>query len=128
MPRFAYADPSGLSESKQKMLRMVPANVMRMLANASDPVFDGFSAISGAFMSADSPLPAKLREIAILRVGYLSNAAYEVFQHEALARHVGLTDAQIVMLSATSASLSDCLQENKVRSRRKERNFFIVAS
>ena len=55
-------------------------------------------------MSADSPLPAKLREIAILRVGYLSNAAYEVFQHEALARHVGLTDAQIVAIKAGGAA------------------------
>ena len=104
MPRIAYADPAGLCESKQQMLEMVPANVMRMMANASDAVFDGFTAISRGFMNADSPLPAKLREIAILRVGYLSNAAYEVFQHEALARHVGLSDAQIAAIKAGGAA------------------------
>ncbi len=104
MPRIPYADPAKLSESKQRMLRMVPANVMRMMANASDPVFDGFGALSGAFVGGDSPLPPKLREIAILRVGYLSNAAYEVFQHEALARHVGLSDAQIAAIKAGGAA------------------------
>jgi len=52
-------------------------------------------ALSMGFMGESSPLPPKLREIAILRVGHLSNAAYEVFQHEALARHVGLSEAEI---------------------------------
>ena len=104
MSRIPYADPTGLSDAKQKMLKLVPANVMRMMANASDPVFEGFAALSSGFMGADSPLPPKLREIAILRVGYLSNAAYETFQHEALARHVGLSDAQIVAIKTGGAA------------------------
>jgi 4-carboxymuconolactone decarboxylase len=106
MPRMPYADPVGLSDSKRQMLARIPANVIRMLAGASDAVFDGFGAFTSGFMGADSPLPAQLREIAILRVGYLSNAAYEVFQHEALARHVGLTEEQIAAIRAGGAAAS----------------------
>jgi 4-carboxymuconolactone decarboxylase len=106
MPRMPYADSAGLSHAKRQMLDRIPANVIRMLAGASDAVFDGFGAFTVGFMGTDSPLPAQLREIAILRVGYLSNAAYEVFQHEALARHVGLTEAQIAAITTGGAAAS----------------------
>ncbi|RYD95692.1 MAG: carboxymuconolactone decarboxylase family protein, partial [Sphingomonadales bacterium] len=64
------------------------------------PVFRGFAALSSGFMSQEAPLDPKLREIAILRVGYLSNASYEVFQHEALARYVGHSDGAIAAIKA----------------------------
>jgi 4-carboxymuconolactone decarboxylase len=105
MQRIPYPDPATFSEAKRKSLEGRPANVSRMLSAASEDVFLGFSALGQGFMRG-SPLPAKLREIAILRVGYLSNAAYEVFQHEALARHVGLGDAQITAIRAGGAAAS----------------------
>jgi 4-carboxymuconolactone decarboxylase len=106
MPRIAYADPASLSDAKRQMLARIPANVIRMLAGASDAVFDGFGAFTVGFMGPDSPLSPQLREIAILRVGYLSNAAYEVFQPEALARHVGLSDEQIAAIKTGGAAAS----------------------
>jgi 4-carboxymuconolactone decarboxylase len=102
MPRIPYPDPASLSPAMRERLQGNPANVTRMLARASEPVWTGFGALGGAFING-SPLPAKLREIAILRVGYLSNAKYEVFQHEALARHVGLSDAQITAIKEGGA-------------------------
>ena len=39
-----------------------------------------------------------LRELAILRVGRLSRAAYEVFQHERIAREVGVANDKIAAL------------------------------
>jgi len=36
-----------------------------------------------------------LREIAIVRVGVLSKASYEVFQHEAISRRLGMSDVLI---------------------------------
>jgi alkylhydroperoxidase family enzyme len=42
-----------------------------------------------------SKLDPVLREVAILRTGYLSHAAYETWQHEASARLLKMTDAQI---------------------------------
>jgi len=83
-----------------------PANVTRMLAGASEPVFNGFAALSSAFTLGGSPLPPKLREIAILRVGYLSNSAYEIFQHEALARYVGLSEEQIDAIKSGGAAVA----------------------
>jgi alkylhydroperoxidase family enzyme len=69
-----------------------------MMAGASEGVFNGFNALSGAFYGPASSLPAALREVAILRVGYLSNAPYEIFQHEAAARLAGLNDGQIAAI------------------------------
>jgi 4-carboxymuconolactone decarboxylase len=104
MPRIAYPDLSKLPAEVRQRLGDNPANVTRMLFAASPAVLEGFSVLSLAFMGGGSPLPPKLREIAILRVGYLSNASYEVFQHEALARHVGLSDAQIAAIKAGGAA------------------------
>ncbi|MDG2004177.1 MAG: carboxymuconolactone decarboxylase family protein [Novosphingobium sp.] len=94
MPRIPYPDESKMSEDIRAHLGEIPANVTRMMAVASEPVFKGVSQIGSAFIGG-SDLPAKLREIAILRVGYISKAEYETFQHEALGRFVGLTDEQI---------------------------------
>lgn len=106
MPRIPYPDPATLPERMRQMVLANPANVTRMLAGASEPVFFGFAALSSAFTLGGSPLDPKLREIAILRVGYLSDAAYEVFQHEAAARHVGLSDEQIAAIRSGGAAAS----------------------
>jgi AhpD family alkylhydroperoxidase len=104
MPRIPYPDLSKLPEDVRQRLGDNPANVTRMLFAASKPVLDGFSVLSLGFMGGGSPLPPKLREIAILRVSYLSDAAYEVFQHEALARHVGLSEEQIAAIKTGGAA------------------------
>ena len=46
---------------------------------------EGFLKLGGALLR-DNELDSKLREIAILRVGLLSGASYEVHQHRKLAR------------------------------------------
>jgi alkylhydroperoxidase family enzyme len=99
MPRIAYRDPASLSEAARAKLGAVPANVTRMLAVASEPVFDQLSEVGSALIKGSS-LPPQLRELAILRVGYLSDSRYETFQHEALAKYVGLTEAQIAAIRA----------------------------
>ena len=95
MPRIAYADPATLPDSVRTSVARAPINVVRMMAGASDGVFNGFNAFSGAFYGPNSSLPPTLREVAILRVGYMSHASYETFQHEASARLAGLGDGQI---------------------------------
>lgn len=112
MPRIPYADPARLPDHVRSTIAQAPINVVRMMAGASEAVFDGFSKFSGAFYGA-SKLQANLREVAILRVGYLSKSAYETFQHEALARRVGLSDAQVVAIEHGGqhpAALSDVQQ------------------
>ena len=45
-------------------------------------------------------LSMRLREIAVLRLAHLSNSEYEWFQHVAIGKNVGLTDADIEAIKA----------------------------
>lgn len=93
MARIPYPDEAQMPEDLRGQGDAAP-NVSRMLAGASRAVYEGFSQFGGALISG-SDLPDKLREIAILRSGYVCGSKYETWQHEALGRFVGLTDAQI---------------------------------
>jgi alkylhydroperoxidase family enzyme len=94
MPRIPYARPDDLEPESRALLESAPINVVRMLVNASPAVARSFVGFSQAFFS-DSGLPADLREIGILRAGYVAGSDYETWQHESIARGVGLSDAQI---------------------------------
>jgi alkylhydroperoxidase family enzyme len=54
----------------------------------------GFLSLGRALLT-QTRLDPGLRELAILRVGALSNAGYEIHQHRKVARQVGLTDAEV---------------------------------
>jgi 4-carboxymuconolactone decarboxylase len=97
--RIPYPDPAKQSEAVRATLARAPINIMKMVANASEPVFNGFGQFSGAFYQP-SELDPMLREVAILRVGYLSKSAYEIFHHEGLGRQIGLSDGQIAAIKA----------------------------
>ncbi len=99
MTRIPYPDPAKQSAAVRAVLERAPINIMKMVSNASEPVFNGFGQFSGAFYQP-SDLDPMLREVAILRVGYLSKSAYEVFHHEGLGRQIGLSDAQIDAIRA----------------------------
>lgn len=95
MARIPYPDPATLPEELRDYLaRGNNMNILRMLSNASPAVFEGFNHLSQGLMIR-SPLDPVLREIAILRVGHLSKAAYEIYHHEAIGRAVGLTEEQL---------------------------------
>ena len=99
MPRIPYPDLASLSAQVRAAIGERPANVSLMMAAASEPVYRGLGQLGSALIGGSS-LPPNLRELAILRVGYMSGSAYEVFQHEALARHIGMSDAQIDAIRA----------------------------
>jgi 4-carboxymuconolactone decarboxylase len=67
-----------------------------MLPHATT-IAPGFLRMGGAILR-ESALDPLLREIAILRVGFLSGASYEVHQHKRVARNVGMSNAKIVAL------------------------------
>jgi 4-carboxymuconolactone decarboxylase len=71
-------------------------NIYRMLAN-SEAGLKGFVRMGNALLYR-CELDAQLRELAILRVGRLSRAAYEVFQHERIGREAGLAEEKIAAL------------------------------
>ena len=49
----------------------------------------------GSYFLTEGKLDPKLRELAILRTGYLCRAPYEFSQHISFGRRTGLSDAQI---------------------------------
>ncbi len=52
----------------------------------------------GSYVLGASTLPAREREIVILRVGWLAQSAYEWAQHVKIGRSCGLTDEEIAAI------------------------------
>ena len=80
-------------ETRERLAAMPGLNVLRMVAHAPpslQPFFD-----LGASLLLRAELPARDRELAILRVAHLTGAGYEWHQHEIIGRAVGLTDADL---------------------------------
>jgi len=97
MARIPYPDPTALSPETQEFLaKLPPLNLFRMMAGGEN-LLRAFVQL-GNHLLFKSKLPPVLREIAILRVGALSGAHYEVFQHERIARSLGMTDAQLAAI------------------------------
>jgi hypothetical protein len=46
-PRIPYPDPAELSPGVRAVVESTPLNVSRMMARASEPVFNGFGAFTG---------------------------------------------------------------------------------
>jgi AhpD family alkylhydroperoxidase len=94
MPRIPYFDLEKAPTSFRELLSSrPPLNIYRMLPHAVNAA-PGFLQLGGALLR-DSELDAKLRELAILRVGVLNKATYEVHQHKRVARRVGLPAEKI---------------------------------
>lgn len=91
MARIPYAPPENPGADHS-------LNLFRMLAH-SPPVLSGFGKLGGALLQQGT-LDPRLREAAIVRVGLLAHAEYEVEKHTAIARAVGLDDAEIAALHA----------------------------
>jgi 4-carboxymuconolactone decarboxylase len=97
MARIPYFDLAQAPASYTEMLgSRPPLNLYRMLPHAGKAA-EGFLRLGGALLR-DNELDSRLREIAILRVGLLSGAGYEVHQHRKVARKVGLADAKVAAL------------------------------
>jgi AhpD family alkylhydroperoxidase len=71
----------------------------------SPPVAEGWNALLGALRSGTT-LPADLRELIILRVAVLNDAAFEWTAHEPIARRAGLDDRQLAALQNPDAGSS----------------------
>ncbi len=94
MARIPYFDPAtAVGRAAAAYDKLPPLNIFRMMGHAGE-LLDGFTRLGTQILNFTSLEPV-LREIAILRVGVLSKAGYEVFQHERIARRLGLTDALI---------------------------------
>ena len=90
MARLAYPDPGALPPETAAVLTTLPVrNVFKMMAHATTlapPVFEFVNALFKGMQ-----LDARLRQVAILRVGYLCESAYEAYHHEKAGRAARLS-------------------------------------
>jgi alkylhydroperoxidase family enzyme len=82
-------------------------NIFRALATHADLTRRWL--VFGNHVLAKSTLPPRVRELAILRVGWLCHSEYEWGQHVLIAREVGITDEEIgrLKLDPGAGSWSD---------------------
>lgn len=73
-------------------------NIFRTLANHPDLMRRWL--VFGNHVLAKSTLPARDRELVILRVGWLCQCGYEWGQHVEIAHGAGLTDEEIARIAA----------------------------
>ncbi len=94
MARIPYLDLAlAPPEFAELLAKRPPLNVYRMIAHGGHTA-TGFLALGSAILGK-STLDPKLRELAILRVGALSGAKYEVFQHRRVAARAGVPAEKI---------------------------------
>ncbi len=97
MTRIPYADPATLSEPTRRALAAVPPlNVFRLLAVA-DATFPAFLRFTGGLWN-DAELSPRRRELVILHVARLTDAAYEWHQHVAVAKLCDVCEAEIAAI------------------------------
>jgi alkylhydroperoxidase family enzyme len=68
-------------------------NIFRTLAR-NKPLYKGFLGLGGHLLGGTG-LPAREREIVILRTGFRAGSEYEFGQHTRIGRDAGLSDAEI---------------------------------
>ncbi len=97
MARIPYFDTTkATGRAAEAYKKLGPLNIFRMLGHSGEMV-SGFTKLGTQILNFASLDPV-LREIAIIRVGILSKATYEVHQHEAIARRLGMNAALIAAI------------------------------
>jgi alkylhydroperoxidase family enzyme len=115
MARIPYFDPANADDKLKETISKLPGlNIFRMMAH-SDGLLAKFTGL-GNHILGRAKLDAILREIAIIRVGVLSKASYEVHQHERIGRQIGMSDDLIKALhEGPDAAAFDDLQRLVMR-------------
>jgi alkylhydroperoxidase family enzyme len=107
MARVPYLDKSDLAPENQELLKR-NITLHRALANSPNGL-RAFGAL-GNFIRHKSRLDPRLRELAILQVGYLARAPYEWSHHVKIGRDFGVTNDDINALIEETSGKSSKLE------------------
>jgi alkylhydroperoxidase family enzyme len=91
VPYFELSQAKG--RAAELYAKIAPLNIFKMMGHGGDLIV-GFMKL-GNHLLAKTALDPVLREIAIVRVGVLCGARYEIQQHEAIARKLGMSESKI---------------------------------
>ncbi len=92
MARLPYIDADQLPPEQRDLLKR-PINLTRLLFN-SPGMAKAFGDIGG-FIRNKSTLDSRLRELAILQVGWMEKSEYEFTHHVKIGKEFGVTDEDI---------------------------------
>lgn len=106
MARIPYLTPADLPPDSQ--IPLMKANITRAVANS--PGAARLVAGMGAYLRNDSPLDPRLRELAILQVGYTTRSVYEWAHHVEIALRFGLTGEDIHAIASDSEGQASHLE------------------
>ncbi len=108
MARVPYLNEDDLEED-DKVLLARPANIFRALVNS--PKGARAFARHGNYILSRSKLDKRLRELAIIQVGYSANAPYEYSHHLEIGKQNGVSDDDIRAIAEESAGSKSSLGE-----------------
>ena len=107
MARLPYLEPDQVAPEYRDMLKR-NTNLHKLLVNSPDmaKAFNGL----GNFIRHKSKLDPRLRELAILQVGWMEKSEYEFTHHVKIGKEFGVTDADIEGLFAETAHEQSSLE------------------
>ena len=100
MARLGYLSKSELRPQDRDMLNR-DINIVRLLAHS--PGMARHLLETALYVRNQSPLDARLREIAIIQVGYVMHSTYEYTHHIELAHDFGVSDDDIRAIADATA-------------------------
>ncbi len=113
MARVPYLETSDLSAENQDLLKR-RINLFQALVNSPNAA-RAFSGL-GQFIRFGSKLDPRLRELAILQVGWLARSPYEWSHHVKLGHDFGVTDDDIrALIDDTAGKADEARSDGEVR-------------
>ena len=107
MARLPYLEADQLAPEYRDMLKR-NTNLHKLLVNSPD-MARAFNGIGG-YIRFKSKLDPRLRELAILQVGWLEKSEYEFTHHVRIGKEFGVTDEDIVGLMAETEGVQSRLE------------------
>jgi len=107
MARLPYLEADQIAPEYRDMLKR-NTNLHKLLVNSPD-MARAFNGI-GSYIRFKSKLDPRLRELAILQVGWIEKSEYEFTHHVKIGRDFGVTDADIEGLMAETAGKPSSLE------------------
>ena len=107
MARLPYLEPDQVAPEYRDMLKR-NTNLHKLLVNSPD-MARAFSGI-GSYIRFKSKLDPRLRELAILQVGWLEKSEYEFTHHVKIGKEFGVTDEDIQAMMAETEGKSSKLE------------------
>ena len=107
MARLPYLEPDQVAPEYRDMLKR-NTNLHKLLVNSPD-MARAFSGLGG-YIRHKSKLNPRLRELAILQVGWLEKSEYEFTHHVKIGKEFGVTDDDIAGLMIETEGIQSKLE------------------